>query len=205
MAEAGLAPDKKGALKRGAWIVFLDESGFSQRPPVRATWAPRGQTPLLIEHCNWKRLSAIGALAWRPSAAWTRLFLSMRKKSIQQPEVIEFLRSLRRHLRGPVVLVWDRLSSHRGGLVQSYLASQSHWLTVEYLPPYAPELNPVEQLWANLDARELVHYSPDDLDDLECRLECGKRRIRRTDLGLGFIKHSTLLTQRQFNLLFKHH
>src|ERR1019366_7475318 len=52
--------------RRKAWIVFQDESGFSLLPSVRATWAPRGQTPVLRHHFSWTRLSMSAALAFRP-------------------------------------------------------------------------------------------------------------------------------------------
>jgi transposase len=64
-----LATDKKGARRRRAWIVFQDESGFSLLPPVRATWAPRGHTPVLRHRFNWKRLSMSAAVAYAPTVA----------------------------------------------------------------------------------------------------------------------------------------
>mgnify|MGYP001035698352 CR=1 FL=1 len=76
MAKAALASPKNGALKRGAWIVHLDESGFSQRPSVQRTWAPRGCTPILKTPFNWKRLSVLGALAVAPDLGRVRVFLS---------------------------------------------------------------------------------------------------------------------------------
>ena len=68
----GVAADKKSARRRGAWIVFQDESGFSLLPPVRATWAPTGQTPVLRHRFSWTRLSMSGALAYRPDGSRDR-------------------------------------------------------------------------------------------------------------------------------------
>src|SRR6266849_6807435 len=63
---APLAHRKKNARRRRAWLVFEDESGFSQQPVVRRTWAPRGQTPILTHtRASWRRLSVAGALAFR--------------------------------------------------------------------------------------------------------------------------------------------
>ncbi|MEA3402459.1 MAG: transposase, partial [Armatimonadota bacterium] len=119
-------------------MIFVDETGFSLTPSLRRTWAPEGQTPVFTEHFNWKRLSAIGAVAWRPGEATTRLFLSPRPGSIRTPDVIEFLRNLRRHVAGPVVIVWDRLAAHRSRLTMEHVQQHASWLTVEYLPAYAP-------------------------------------------------------------------
>jgi hypothetical protein len=56
-----------------------------------------------------------------------------------------------------VVLLWDALSAHRSIRMRAWLDSQHDWLTMERLPAYAPELNPVEGLWANLKDLELAN------------------------------------------------
>lgn len=203
MAAKRLAAHKKGAKARGATVIFIDESGFSQRPSLRRTWAPEGQTPVLQEHFNWQKLSAIGAVAWRPGEAQTRLFLSLRPGSISTPEVVEFLRNLRRHVAGPVVIVWDRLGSHRSGVTQAHMTAQAKWLRVEYFPAYAPELNPLEYLWATFKGKDLANYSPDSIHELDHHLRCSVRRARRRDLGLSFIKHAGLISKREYLQLCK--
>jgi Winged helix-turn helix len=55
---------KKNAQKRGPTIVFVDESGWSERPHRVRTWAPRGQTPVLQYRFNWKTLSLIAGITW---------------------------------------------------------------------------------------------------------------------------------------------
>src|SRR5947209_19484515 len=58
--EAGaLAGNKKKAQQEQRTVVFVDESGLSERPHRVRTWAPRGQTPVLQYSFNWKCLSAI--------------------------------------------------------------------------------------------------------------------------------------------------
>ena len=62
-ARLGLALKK--AREQGRTIVFLDESGLSQRPHRCRTWAPRGQTPVLEFNFNWEELSAAaGIIVW---------------------------------------------------------------------------------------------------------------------------------------------
>jgi len=201
-----LAADKKGALQTGATIVFVDESGFSQRPSVRRTWAPRGQTPLLREHFNWKRLSAIGAIVWRPDEARTRLFLSLCPGSVDSDKAVAFLQNLRRHVRGKVALLWDGLPAHRSGKVKQHIASQDHWLMVERLPAYAPELNPVEALWSAINAKATANYSPDTIDELDAQLTSAVRLLRRkAHTGLNFVKHAGLISQDECLELCKAH
>src|SRR5664279_2947499 len=60
---------KKNARRRGAWIVFEDESGISLTPPVRRTWAPIGETPVIRTPFNWKRMSMAAALIYAPDGS----------------------------------------------------------------------------------------------------------------------------------------
>lgn len=90
-------------------------------------------------------------------------------------------------------MLWDRLPAHRSKLTQRFIESMSHWLTAEFLPAYAPELNPVEPLWSYLSATDLANYSADSLADLANRVRTGTRRLRRQhDNGRRFLKHSGL-------------
>ncbi len=192
MAEGEVARDRKGAQKSGSTIVFLDESGFSERPSIRRTWAPRGSTPVLRLPFNWKRLSAMGALAASAGGRKVRAFLSLRPGAVTSEEVMGFLASLRRHVRGKVVLLWDRLGAHQSKRTRAYVAARSRWLKAEYLPAYAPELNPVEATWAYLGATTLANYSADGLDDLANAVQRGARRLRRHGHARQFLRHSRL-------------
>ena len=80
--------------------------------------------------------------------------------SIKKAQVLDFLQALVRHLRGPLLLVWDRLPGHRSRLVQDYIAGLQGWIHQEYLPAYAPELNPVEFIWAHWKQHELPNVCP---------------------------------------------
>jgi len=174
----------------------MDECGFSQRPTVRRTWAPRGQTPTLSEHFNWKHLSAAGAVVWRPGQPQTRLFLSLRPGAFDKESLVDYLRNLRRHVRGAVVVLWDGLPAHRSKFVAEYVQAQAHWLTLESFPGYAPELNPVEGLWADLKGHASANYAPDTIDELDRHLHGATRGLRRKDhRGLGYIKHAGLLRE----------
>ena len=175
-------------------MIFLDESGFSECPAVRRTWAPRGQTPILVAPFNWKRLSAITSLITTPAARRVGLCLRLHPGSIQQPQILDYLRALKRHLRGrKAILVWDRLPAHRGARVQAYLRQQVSWLTTEYLPPYAPELNPVEYFWSHLSGTDLANFVGEDLGEVRRQARRGACRVRHhPTLGQAFLKHSGL-------------
>jgi transposase len=178
VGQARLATHQKGARRRGAWIVFQDESGFSLLPVVRATWAPRGQTPVLRHRFSWTRMSMAGALAYRPDRSRSMFVFQIKQGSYNTPSLIEFLTDLRKHLRGqPVTLIWDGLPSHRSADMKTWIASQRHWLRVERLPGYAHELNPMELVWGNVKARELANLCPDDISEAHTAAQAGLQRV----------------------------
>jgi transposase len=171
----------------------VDESGFSQRPPIRATWAPRGATPIVRESFNWERLSGIGAVLTDAAARRLRWFLTVHRGAIKTPHLVRFLNGLSRRRRKPVILLWDRLPGHRSRAVRAALERHGSWLTVEWLPAYAPELNPVEPFWDHLDDTQLANTPADDLAALRRRVRAGARRVAaRPDTGRGFLRYTKL-------------
>ncbi|HEV3505399.1 MAG TPA: transposase [Actinomycetes bacterium] len=146
-----MAADQKGAGAESAWLVFFDESAVSLIPPVRRTWSPRGRTPILRHRFGWKKASMAAALGYRPDGSAARLCFHLQQPSYTTDRLIEVLEQLAGFYAGhKVVLLWDGLSAHWSTKMRAWLDSQRDWLTAQRLPAYAPELNPVEYLWANL-------------------------------------------------------
>jgi transposase len=189
-----VAPGKKSARRRRALIVFEDESGFSLLPAVRATWAPRGQTPVLHHRFSWKRLSMAGAIAYEPDASDAQLVFQLRPGAYNDQALIEFLTDLHALLAGrQVILIWDGLPSHRSRLMKHWIAAQRSWLRVEQLPGYAHDLNPVEQVWGNLKGHELANLCPDTIDEAAEVADDGLCRIgSQAGLCLAFLRHCGL-------------
>ena len=102
-----LARTKKNAEIQGRTIVFVDESGLSQRPHRCRTWSPKGQTPVLQYHFNWKVLSLVAGISW-----WN-FYFRLFPGAIRSPQIIEFLAHLLRHIPGKLLIVWDGLPGHR--------------------------------------------------------------------------------------------
>ena len=195
MEDTAVGPAKKNARRHHAWLVFEDESGVSQQPVVRRTWAPRGETPILTHTGgHWKRLSIAGALAFRWDGRRTRFFFQTRAGTYTDVALIAFLRALKRHFpRQRVLLIWDGLGGHKSRVMATYLAGQRAWLTVERLPAYAPELNPIEQVWGNVKTRELANVCAPDLAALRPPLHAGFARVRRQpQLAFAFLQHAGL-------------
>jgi transposase len=71
---------------------------------------------------------------------------------------------LLRHLRGPLIVLLDNSSTHKGDLIEQ-LQQQHRRLHIEHFPSYAPELNPDEGVWAQAK-QELANSCPKDVDEL---------------------------------------
>lgn len=147
---------------------------------IRRTWAPRGQTPVLrTKQGSWQRASALGALAYSMDPKRKpRLLLHFTRRPFRKEDVLRFVQHLARHVRGRVVLVLDNLAAHKSGLLKEWLASHPR-IQIEYLPAYAPELNPVEALWAWLKGTQLANVCEEDLHPIRARLLVAKRNLRR--------------------------
>jgi DDE superfamily endonuclease len=189
-----VATDQKGAAAESAWLVFFDESAVSLIPPVRRTWSQRGCTPILRHRLAWKKASMAAALGFWPDGTKARLCFHLQPDSYDTDSLIGVLEQLAGFYREQrVVLLWDGLSSHWSYKMRAHLATQRDWLTVERLPAYAPELNPVEGLWANLKGGELADFAGDSLAEVADQAQRGIQRICDSDsLVVGFLAHTGL-------------
>ncbi|MGA2480862.1 MAG: IS630 family transposase [Spirochaetia bacterium] len=194
MEARGLGRTKKKAQRQRAWIVFLDESGISQKPSVRRTWAPRGRTPVLHHLFNWKKLSICSAIGYRWDGKSCCLFFRIVPDSFNEVKLIEFLTQLRKTFRRKnIILVWDGLPSHRSRLMSAYLNDQRRGMSMVRLPAYAPDLNPVESVWSNIKGKELANRCADNLGGMVAGVREGFERIhsQRTLLH-SFLNHAGL-------------
>ncbi|PYE54064.1 transposase [Deinococcus yavapaiensis KR-236] len=137
------------------------------------TWAPRGKTPIIKTHLRWHSLSIIGAITSNG-----RVFQNTYPHAIRAVHVVAFLEHLLFFVPGPITVILDRAGIHRAKVVQAFVAAQPR-LRVVYLPPYAPELNPVELLWAYVKRHVLGNFVAKDLRDLKRRWTQGFAVVRR--------------------------
>lgn len=175
----------------GAHLVFVDESGFMLTPTVVRTWAPRGETPILRHWQRHDRVSVISGISVSPTRRRIGLYYQWHQHNIREREAVAFLRHLLRHLRGPIVLLWDNLRVHRSTLVQR-LCRRVPRLHLEFLPAYAPELNPDEGVWRQAK-RRLANGCPADRVALARRVRVALEELRRAPSTLwSCITHSGL-------------
>lgn len=163
-------------------------------PHVAKTWGLMGQTPVLnIRGRHREKISVIAALTLSTGRRRAGLYFNTRTNgSIDGRRVVAFLRDLLRHLRGPVVLVWDRLNTHRSRRTKAFLEKHRR-LRTELLPPYAPDLNPVEWLWEDGKCHELANHGILDISELRRRVRRHARKTRRKTHKLrGFFRSAKL-------------
>jgi len=174
-----VASDQKKTRRLGAYLAFVDESGFLLIPTVRRTWAPRGKTPLLYHSYRRDRISTIAALTASPRRARLGVYVQFHSTNISGVEVVAFLHGLLRHLPGSVAVIWDGGPIHYRHLVQDYVRRRRARLHVYRFPAYAPELNPAEQIWTN-GKRYMSNGTPGDIDELAGQVRLAIRRVARS-------------------------
>ena len=176
MASARLAADKKDAGKTGRSVLFLDETGLMLQPLVRRTWAPEGQTPELYCWDRRDRLSVIAGLSLSAHPRRVGLHFAIHDRNVTAEQTEAFLRQVQRSLGRELIVVMDRWSVHRKA-AKAIIGDRRFWF--EWLPPYAPDLNPVEQVWNHTKYAALANFVPDDVLDLELELDWSINHTRQ--------------------------
>jgi len=155
------------SFRRGAHLVFLDESGFQLTPCLRRTWAPRGHTPRLRTWDRRDRISALSALTVSPRRRRQNLVFDLLPDNVNvhAEDVVAFLRQVKAQLGGgPLTVFWDGSNVHdKARAVRAYLARHADVRT-HRLPPYAPDLNPDEGVWGWTKYGRLANLAAADVD-----------------------------------------
>lgn len=96
----------------------------------------------------------------------TNYLFRFHEGSIKKEQIVEFFKALKAHLKQPLLIILDGLRAHKSKLVRDYLDSTNGHIQIAFLPPYAPDLNPVEYLWAWLKRHALANFCPNNLGEL---------------------------------------
>lgn len=142
-------------------LLYGDESEALTHPYLARAWAKRGADLRVPAPGQAKKVAMMGTL----DHVTRKLFVhtSPTKRSTDFIAHLEQLDGLYGpklgHTRKPVVLVEDNGPIHVSKLTSKALAARQHWLTVEWLPKYAPELNDIEVVWHDLKAHHLAHQT----------------------------------------------
>lgn len=153
------------------------------QPLVRRTWAKLGRTPLLKAWDRHDRLTAITALVFQPHRPMPlSMIFQLQKRNATAETFFWFLVGLRRELRNQLVVIWDRLGAHRKA-ARLLTTLGCRWVSFEYLPPYCPELNPVEHVWSTTKYGRMANWPAPSIDELNERLE-HELQQQKTELQL---------------------
>jgi hypothetical protein len=143
------------------------------------------------------RVSLAALIATRPGARPRLIYRTHRarradkRKGFTETDYARFLDGAHQQLNGPIVLVWDNLNTHVSRAMRDMIAARS-WLRVYRLPPYAPELDPVEAVWANLK-RSLANLTKQNIDQLTALVKTRLRLMQyRPGLLEGFLAKTGL-------------
>lgn len=124
---------------------------------------------------------------------WWNFYFRLFPGSVRGPQVVEFLTHLKRQIPHKLLVIWDRLPAHRSRVVKRYIEGQDGHIVLEYLPSYAPELNPVEYIWGHWKHHELPNFCPKDSTQLSTHARRALRRMqRRPTLVTAFWKQADL-------------
>ena len=141
-------------------------------PLLRTTLAPRGRTPRLEHRASHRDKVSVAAALWRapgPAGLVRLAYRTYPDRFVNNQRYADFLGDVLRHrLRhAPVIVVHDRGNMHRGEPVEGLLSDVDRLLGFEPLPAYAPELDPVQELWNWLKYDELPNFAPRDVRHLD--------------------------------------
>jgi len=176
---------------RGAYLVFLDESGFFLTPTVRRTLAPRGKTPVLAAWDRRDKWSAISCVTVSPVAGRPGLYFDLSDHNAHGEDVVAFLAELRRRL-GRATVVWDRNQIHsKSKAVKAWLANHPE-VIVEDFPGYVPDLNPDEGVWGWTKYGRLANLAANDKQELWDHVDELIAAKHRPDLLRAFIRETGL-------------
>lgn len=185
-----MAAHFKKAGGSAAKIVMIDETGMLLRPLVRRSLAPRGN-PLVMRYQSKHRqkVSVQGALVLDGGGRPEALRCRMHEDSyVTAEKTAAFLRDLLREWEGPLIVVWDRGNMHKGPHIRALLQEFPR-LSLEQLPSYCPDLNPVEWLWSWMKYCELANFCPRDLRHLVSKVAAVLARgAENSTLQAGFVK-----------------
>ena len=155
-------------------VYFWDESGFRADTVHGKTWGKKGQTPVVERPGQRQSISAASAVNAR-GGFWYCTY----QGGLNAELFVTLLRKMMRRRSKPVHLVVDGLPAHKTALVKAYVASTKGMLTLHFLPGYAPELNPDEQVWSHMKrtgvARSPLRRGEALRDKIEAQLAAIKR------------------------------
>ena len=150
-------------------LLYGDESEALTHPYLARVWAKAGADLRVPAPGQAKKVAMLGSLDHV-----TRELIVHSSPTKRSSDFVAHLEQLDRRYGPkpgqpikPVVLVEDNGPIHTSKMSRAALAARAHWLTVEWLPKYAPEMNDIERIWHDLKAFHLAHQTFVDTGHLD--------------------------------------
>lgn len=165
---------ERRANKLGATILWVDETGVTNRANSQRGYSPRGQTPVLAHSGTRRKVNMISALSNR---GYVRFMCYT--STMTQSKFILFLSKLIKSIEGPVIVITDNLRVHHGKRVMAWVGSRSQEISLEFIPSYSPELNADEYLNRDLKKNVNSKNSPSTVAQLKANIISFMRSIQQ--------------------------
>ena len=135
----------------GIQLWCEDEVHFQRHSSLIRMWAPRGQQPRVISASTRQNVAFFGALNLKSGC-----LLAKKAATFNAETFGEFLYHLLQHTQGKLHLILDNAGWHKARDLTNFLAQNQDRLALIFLPPYSPELNPIERVW-RITRRQVTH------------------------------------------------
>ncbi len=171
-------------------LLYGDESEALTHPYLAHAWAKAGADLRVPAPGQAKKVAMLGSLDYV-----TRQLIVHTSPTKRSSDFVAHLEQLDR-LFGPkpgqpakpVVLVEDNGPIHTSKLSRAALAARAHWLAVEWLPRYSPELNIIEIVWRDLKAHHLAHQTFIDSHALDSAIHQAVADLKAEPMSLPLAK-----------------
>lgn len=175
MGQKDVSCHKKGARKKGAVIVFVDEASFRQDPTLFRTWARCGHQPRVLTYGRRNTQHALGAVSLT-DASFTYRFATPLNGETYLTFLVQIVRVFGPE---PVVLIADNARYHTHPDVVQWTDDHRDQITLRFLPPYSPEFNPMERVWGHVRRCATHNRFFETVPELLGCLRCAFRQIQR--------------------------
>jgi putative transposase len=180
-------------------LAFQDESAVRLLPSRARTYSLKGQTPQLnCDSKNRQYVSISGVITLTGKS----YFEVRQMEGFKQKGLTRFLDNMNKKIRKKLLLIWNNAPSHKSQTVKDYLHAQNGQqpkIWMENIPPYSPELNPIEQVWAYLKKKLSNQFFEDTTTLCKAVEEELKKISQNKKLIIRFFNHKDLECYQFFN------
>ena len=180
---------RKLAAEEGASIFFADEASIRTDHHAGTTWAPVGQTPVVITTGERKSVNMVSAISPRGE-----LRFRVQEGTMNAGKFIDFLKALLDSVPGKIFLIVDGHPVHKAKKVREFVKEKADGrLSIFFLPPYSPDLNPDEWVWNNVKNDRIGRSVIMSADALKAKAIGALRRLQKLPgIVRGFLRDPKL-------------